>query len=304
MEYNKECNNSQNLQQNNNDDCNNGKPNILMDLIPELQFYIMSKLVEIQAYDKQYDVNNHIIIKGMLCNLFSTCKYFKQFDNEKNINYIIVNICKSLKDKGYSNYQASTNELKEILDKGYLKPDFLEIKKLILSGADANVKNKYGDTVIMWAAMGGCKEIAKLLIKAGADVNAKDSMGRTALMWAARKGYENIVKLLIAASADIDIRDKYGATALIAAVHSRVKDIIVELLIAAGANVNIQDEYGYTALMQACKFSNRIEIIQLLIKSGADVNTQGKIGHTALMLARKNRYTNIVALLIASGAIE
>jgi len=78
MEYSKEHNNSQNEQQSdecieslrlktilnqNNIDENDNKLNILMDLIPELQFYIMSKLVESQANYKTDDVNNHVVIK-------------------------------------------------------------------------------------------------------------------------------------------------------------------------------------------------------------------------------------------------
>ena len=48
--------------------------------------------------------------------------------------------------------------------------------------------------------------------------------------------------------------------------------------------------------------SNSKDIVKLLIASGSNINIKDKLGRTALTLARKNGYTNIVALLIASGA--
>jgi len=248
MEYNKECNNSQDLQQNNNEYSNDNKFSILMDLIPELQFYMMSKLVETEAYNKQYDVNNHIVIKGILCNLFSTCKYFKQFNNERDINYIIVNICDLLKSKSDENCTSNTNELKAILNKGFGKLkemsdedfnilsnlDFLEIKKLVLHGVDVNAKDKNGCTALMWVASRGHVNIVKLLIDLGADVNLQDNNDNTALMVAAKNGYADIVKLLISVGADINLKDSNGQTALMLALHDNHKEI-VKLLITSGA---------------------------------------------------------------------
>ncbi|MCK9543528.1 MAG: ankyrin repeat domain-containing protein [Novosphingobium sp.] len=264
MEYSKERNNSQNKQQ--SDECieslrlktilnqnyideNDNKFNILIDLIPELQFYIMSKLVELQANYKEDDVNNHIVIKRILCNLFSTCKYFKQLDNKKDINYIITNICKLLKDKGDSNYQVNTNKLKEILYKDYFKPDFLEIKKLILRGADVNIQDKYGDTALIIASSYAYKDILKLLIAAGANINAINNSGNTALIWAVVKGHTDIVELLVAAGADVDIKDKYGKTALMSAACECNIIIVKSLIAATSADINVQDTTGRTALI-------------------------------------------------------
>jgi len=227
MEY-----SSQDLQQN---ECSNDKSNILIDLAPEIQFYIMSKLVESQANYKKDDVNNYAVIRRILCNLFSTCKYFKQFDNKKDINYIIANICDLLKAKGNENCKFNTNKLKKILYKYYFKPDFLEIKKLILSGADMNIQDDNGNTALIKALDSDYVDIAKLLIAAGtADVNIQNKTGNTALIWAAIKGYKEIVKLLIKSGADVNIKNNFGDTALIWARRNRYTNIVA-LLIASGA---------------------------------------------------------------------
>jgi len=262
MEY-----NSQDLQQN-NDEYNNNKSNILIDLIPEMQFYIMSKLVEIQADYKQDDVNNHDVIKRMLCNLFSTCKYFKQFDNKKDINYIIANISDLLKAKGNENHKFNINKLKVILDK-LSDLDCLEIKKLILSGVDINIQgDKYGYTTLIRAVIEGHTDIVKLLITVGADVNMQDKYSYTALIRAVIEGYTDIVKLLIAASADINTINNKGNTTLIWAVMKGHKEI-VKLLISAGADINIQNKDGDTALSIARKMGYT-KIISLLLEQSND----------------------------------
>jgi len=299
MEY-----NSQDLQQNNNDDCNDNKLSILINLAPEIQFYIMSKLVEIQADYKKDDVNNHIVIKKILYNLFSTCKYFKQFDNKKDINYIITNISDLLKAKGNENYKFNTNKLKMILYKYYIKPDPLKIKKLILRGADMNIQDKYGNTALIKALNSGYTDVAKLLIEAGANINAKNNSDSTALMVAAEDGHQDIVELLVISKADMNIQNKYGNTALIRALHNDYIDI-AKLLITAGADVDIQDEYGKTALIWATDHCY-VNIVKLLITAGADVNIQDKYGNTALIeiLASDyfaSDYVDIVKLLIAAG---
>ncbi len=272
--------------------------NILMDSLPEIQFYIMSKLVESQANYKEDDVNNYIVIKRILCNLFSTCKHFKQFDNKKDINYIITNISKLLKDKGSSNYQANTNKLKKILDKGYyFRPDFLEIKKLILSGSDVNIQNKNSFTALMIASCNDHKEIVKLLITAGADVNIQDKYNNAALIKALDNDYVDIAKLLIAAGTNINAINNRGSTALMWAVVRRHKEI-VKLLIAAGADVNIQNESGNTALIEFIRFHDyNIEIAKLLIDAGADVNIKNTNGYTVLSLATVYNHSGMLELL-------
>ena len=54
-----------------------------------------------------------------------------------------------------------------------------EVKKLLLAGADLNIKTKFMETPLHFAAENGQKEVAELLIDKGADVNANAKWERT-----------------------------------------------------------------------------------------------------------------------------
>ncbi|MEM4367103.1 MAG: ankyrin repeat domain-containing protein [Candidatus Anstonellales archaeon] len=79
------------------------------------------------------------------------------------------------------------------------------------------------------------ERIVKLVLE-GADVNVKDNDGWTALMMAADKGHGGVVEVLIKAGADVDFQNKkYELTALIVAAENG-HEKIVEMLIKAGAD--------------------------------------------------------------------
>ncbi|MBW5378981.1 ankyrin repeat domain-containing protein, partial [Brachyspira pilosicoli] len=61
-----------------------------------------------------------------------------------------------------------------------------EVKSYLDKGANPNAQDEYGFTALMYAALMGYDDIAKLLIEEGTDVNIKDNAGATALMYAAR----------------------------------------------------------------------------------------------------------------------
>ena len=52
---------------------------------------------------------------------------------------------------------------------------------LLKTGVDANTKDKYGYTALMYGTYKGHTEIVNMLLEAGADVNAKNRYGETAL---------------------------------------------------------------------------------------------------------------------------
>jgi hypothetical protein len=91
---------------------------------------------------------------------------------------------------------------------------YAAIEPLLAKGADANTDDSQGITVLMYAAVFGNIEIAKLLLKNGADVNAIDKEGVTSLMWAALYGRIEIAKLLIEKGADVNAKDYAGTTVL------------------------------------------------------------------------------------------
>jgi ankyrin repeat protein len=78
------------------------------------------------------------------------------------------------------------------------------VKALIAKGADPDIKDKNGQTVLMCAASWGHTETVKALLAAGADVNAEAYNGVTALMCASVSGHTKTVKALLAAGADVN----------------------------------------------------------------------------------------------------
>ena len=72
--------------------------------------------------------------------------------------------------------------------------------RLLLERKDVspNRPNKYGQTLLSWAARNGCEEVVKLLLeREDVSPDKPDNDGRTPLSWAALYGREGVVKLLL-----------------------------------------------------------------------------------------------------------
>lgn len=79
-------------------------------------------------------------------------------------------------------------------------PPVKEITRLLLArGADVNLADTHGNTILMAAAMGGCdRETIGALIKAGAKVGAKNSAGLTAFEMGLFSGHDGLEELIAA----------------------------------------------------------------------------------------------------------
>ncbi|MBH37583.1 hypothetical protein CL658_00940 [bacterium] len=171
--------------------------------------------------------------------------------------------------------------------------DIKRTKNLIKHGANVNVTNIYGETVLQLAAFDGFVEIVQLLLDKGAEVNATNKYGITALHFAAvgqaQEGYEEIVQLLVKAGADINARDIWGNTALQRAT-------------TFGHNVKLKNaiEEGKTDLINLAKaipmIAKHLEKslnpdVILDIMSYANINKSQKIQAKKYMKARGIFYT-------------
>ncbi|MCR9142084.1 MAG: ankyrin repeat domain-containing protein [bacterium] len=91
------------------------------------------------------------------------------------------------------------------------------LRKLVAAGADVNLRNRYGTSVLLYAVHSGTekqrKEIPQLLAL-GARADLRGMHGRTALWWAARLGQTELVELFIRRGATANPVDDYGASAL------------------------------------------------------------------------------------------
>ena len=172
---------------------------------------------------------------------------------------------------------------------------------LLNNGADVNIQDDDGNTVLIIACKENKTEIVQLLLKNKADVNIQDDEGDTALIIACENGYKDIVQLLLEnKDTDINKQNIDGNTALIMACYN--KDI-VQLLLENKADLNIQNETGNTALIYTCNNGYK-DIVKLLLENKADVTIQNILGNTALFYAFEKDHKEIVQLLVNSVKLE
>jgi ankyrin repeat protein len=153
---------------------------------------------------------------------------------------------------------------------------------LLASGADANGRNRAGQTPLMWCSHDTAK--MRLLLRYGADVNIAARSGNTPLMAAAVgvDQYEEM-KLLLDHGADVGVVNQRKETVLMrAALFGNAKS--VRLLMGRGIPIDAKQEQGLTALMIALTYENK-EAFRLLLDSGADVNVPSMFGWNALSVA-------------------
>ena len=86
------------------------------------------------------------------------------------------------------------------------------LKHLVEKGADVNIRTDYNRNALMHAV--DKPEVLEFLIKSGSDLDVKDRDGDTALMYTAESGFDESAEILIEHGADLNIKNKKGMTAL------------------------------------------------------------------------------------------
>ena len=167
---------------------------------------------------------------------------------------------------------------------------------LVKTGADIDVGNKHGASLLWLAARHGQISVLKTLVQVGANVNKADDNGTTPLAVAATAA---IAATLIehGAGFGLSVLNYRERSALWLAVKNGREDV-VQVLVEAGADVNQADDYGAAPLHVATSAS----VVASLIGAGARVDATNRSGQSALWLAAKNGCQPVVDALLQAGA--
>lgn len=220
------------------------------------------------------------------------------------------------------------------LEEAVVTGDLALAERLLADGADMEMPDADGQTLLNWAAFHGQADSVRLLARFGADPNARDRYGAGALMGAAATGDITLAEFLIEHGAEADaigpswakaalayaagagqteatrwflerlgLGMDVGASALTAAAAGNHLEV-VRLLLDAGVDADAHTSYlyGRRALMWAA-WKGNVAMARSLLERGADVNATGSPGRSAISFAAGAGRKQVIPLLIEQGVV-
>ena len=112
----------------------------------------------------------------------------------------------------YDNHPES-DDLFALFENIVYRDDGEAFRALIEAGADVNLQNRYGWTLLHIAVRRDRREMVKYLVEKGADIDRVDGVGWTPLMEAIMDDMPELCGYLIEKGADVAIANQRGATA-------------------------------------------------------------------------------------------
>ncbi|KAK1759095.1 ankyrin repeat-containing domain protein [Echria macrotheca] len=160
-----------------------------------------------------------------------------------------------------------------------------DVQALLAAGAEVNAADKGGFTPLLWACIGGRKDVARLLLEAGASVSCSTAQGTGVLHAAVFLEYcPTLIDMLLDQGVDIDAVNMVGDTALAITTQNPDQRPIRPLrhLIARGAMLDTRDRGGDTPLLNAVRYCCSPEVVETLVTCGADYTTINNNGESIL----------------------
>ncbi|XP_059178225.1 serine/threonine-protein phosphatase 6 regulatory ankyrin repeat subunit B-like [Physella acuta] len=177
---------------------------------------------------------------------------------------------------------------------------------LIHAGVYLDSKDFYGRTALSQACLNVSafnldkkKKLISLLLEKGADPNIKDTRGRSLLFRSLEENHLDLANVLIEGNAEVNIANELGETPLNIAVNRNDTDMIKNLL-RKGADVNL---YGGKFLPNPIRVAEtgNVEMMKLFLQHKADVDV--KVNRVnALFISIEKNDTNMWELLVGNGA--
>ncbi len=181
------------------------------------------------------------------------------------------------------------------------------VKLLAERGARVNVPFEVKDkicTPLIWAVYHNYLDIVKELLLHGACVITKDSSGYTALMHAAEEGYTDVIVVLL------ETMKHYKSSQVVpdsCNIKCKMSEMSMSSHLAIDQGNSCKDimeasnSASKTALLLAAE-AGHSEIVSLLLSSGAIINVQDQDGCTQLHMATCGGHQDVVYKLLLSKA--
>ncbi|KAL9565307.1 hypothetical protein ACKAV7_010667 [Fusarium commune] len=149
----------------------------------------------------------------------------------------------------------------------------VEIEDLALRGdVPSSTEHSEGEKLLLSAAKYGHIHVVRVLMEARkTNANPKDDWGWTPLMWAINYRHSAVIKLLLEHNLDDNIRDKTGMTPIHFATRYGQFEIAKLILQTGRADVSIPDLAGLTTLDLALSLT-RDDTAQLILETVNDKN--------------------------------
>ncbi|MCQ2574108.1 MAG: ankyrin repeat domain-containing protein [Treponema sp.] len=170
---------------------------------------------------------------------------------------------------------------------------------LIEQGADLNIKDSFGDTLLHTATMMHAPStILSKLVEGGADVNVKNKEGVTPFEIAIQHNSREMTKFYAEHDADIHTKDTHGISPLSLALEAE-RDLF-EMIISK-KNAQSQNSEGNTPLHVALLNNASMEKILYIISLTDDVNIRNSDGNNVLYIACEKRQESVVKAILEKG---
>ena len=140
----------------------------------------------------------------------------------------------------------------------YRKGDLDVMRSCLERGADVNLANEEGKTILYDSCKNGHVDAARLLLDKGAEADRADKHGRTPLV--AAKGFLNHDALVVLFAEHLDSKFPIHAAARTGDVEAMTQ------LLDGGAEVDAKKD-GATPLHIACE-KGHVELVRLLLEKG------------------------------------
>lgn len=181
------------------------------------------------------------------------------------------------------------------------KNQLLFVEEELKKGANVNLTDKNGKSLLLIATHNNNFEMAKLLVSYKADVNQQDKIQDSPFLYAGAAGYLKLVQLYLSHGARFDIFNRYNGTALIPASERGHLEVVKLLANTKGFPIDHVNRLGWTALMEAVILGDGsqkfVNVIQTLIDAGCNINIADNDKKTPLAHAKAKGYSDIVQLL-------